>query len=128
MFADNLLESAPRAPHHSAWTKLASILLQSAGLTVALAISLLHVEHLQVTPPPSIRMTSITDEPRQVRASGTPIGTAPALRVNTMVEPNRIPSTIARVIDGGRGSGCAVGRPLCWQLRRCGNNQHHHVG
>ncbi len=104
MFADSLLESSPHRAHHSAWTKLASITLQSAGLAIALAISLLHIDRLQVTPPPpSIRMTSIADQPVQVRAAtaGTAISTAPVLHAEQMIEPSHIPTSIARVVDRG---------------------------
>jgi protein TonB len=103
MFAESLLESSPHRAHHAAWTKLASITLQSAGVAIALAISLLHIDRLQVTPPPpSIRMTSIADQPVQVRAAaGTAISTAPVLHAEQMIEPNHIPTSIARVIDSG---------------------------
>ena len=64
MFADSLLESAPHPAHRAAWSKLASVLLQSLALAIALAIPLLHVERLRfVPPPPSIRMTSVEPPP-----------------------------------------------------------------
>jgi len=74
MFADSLLKSAPHPAPRGAWSKLASVLLQSLALAVALAIPLFHVDRLQlVSPPPSIQMTSAQQPPamRQTAISGT---------------------------------------------------------
>src|SRR5205814_512270 len=48
MFADSLLKSAPHPAPRGAWSKLASVLLQSLALAVALAIPLFHVDRLQL--------------------------------------------------------------------------------
>lgn len=85
MFADSLLESAPHYEHRSAWTKLASMLLQCAGLAVALAIPLFHIERLQIIPPPpSIRMT--------------PIGSPPAARVQAAPAYSATPTIISQIV------------------------------
>ena len=69
MFADSLLESAPHPAYRSACTKLVSVLVQSLALAAALAIPLVHIERLQITPPPpSIRLTSAA--PPEVRPTG----------------------------------------------------------
>lgn len=76
MFADSLLESAPHPVHRAAWTKLASVLLQSLALAVLLAVPFFHLERLQfVPPPPSIQMTSVQQPPvvHQTNASTTSI-------------------------------------------------------
>jgi len=100
MFADSLLESAPHPAHRAAWSKLASVLLQSLALAVALAIPLFHVERLQfLPPPPSIRMTSVQRPPAmhdQARAAS--LSTAPAL-TDQIVEPKWIPRSVAHVDD-----------------------------
>jgi len=70
MFADSLLESAPHPAHRAAWSKFASVLLQSLALVVALAIPLFHVERLQFVPlPPSIQMTSVQQPPTMERTT-----------------------------------------------------------
>jgi len=100
MFADSLLESAPHPAHRAAWSKLASVFLQSLFLAVALAIPLFHVERLQfVPPPPSIRMTSVEQPPAiHEQPASASLNTAPTLP-NQIVEPKWIPRTIARVTD-----------------------------
>jgi len=96
MFADSLLESAPHLGHRSAWTKLASVLLQSLALAVALAIPLFHVERLQfIPPPPSIQMTSLQQPIMRTQLTREAYSTAPAIP-DELVQPNYIPSRIAR--------------------------------
>jgi periplasmic protein TonB len=114
MFADSLLESSPHPGHGSAWSKLASTLLQSAALAVALAIPLFHLERMQILPPPpSIRMTSL-QEPRATRPQ-TPASSrvAPAMSYEVL-QPSSIPSHIARIVDRTADTGGVpnVG-PLC---------------
>jgi protein TonB len=48
-------------------------------------------------------MTSIVDQPVQIRpvSAGAAISTGPILSLQPIIEPNRIPSTIARVMDRG---------------------------
>ena len=96
MFADTLLESAPHPAHRAAWSKLASVLLQSVALAVLLAIPLFHVERLQfVPPPPSIQMTSVEQQPAVHEQPATAsMSTAPALP-NKIVEPKWIPRHVA---------------------------------
>jgi protein TonB len=100
MFADSLLESAPHSEHRSAWTKLTSALLQSFALAVILAIPLFHVERLQIIPPlPSIRMTPLPQPPAvQAQSSARSYSTAPTIE-RELVQPNHIPTTIARISD-----------------------------
>jgi periplasmic protein TonB len=100
MFADCLLESAPHPDHRAAWSKFASVLLQSLALAVALAIPLFHVERLQFVPqPPSIRMTSVEQPPTVHEQPATAsMSTAPA-SPNQIVEPKWIPRNIAQVND-----------------------------
>jgi periplasmic protein TonB len=113
MFAYSLLESAPQPAHRAAWSKLASMLLQSLALAVVLAIPLFHVEHLQfVPPPPSIRMTSVEQPPTMHEQPATAsLSSAPALP-NQIVEPKWIPRNIARVNDQPpTGSPTSLGPP-----------------
>lgn len=78
MFADSLLESAPHPAHRAAWSKLASVLLQSLALAVILAIPLFHLERLQfVPPPPSIQMTSVQQPPSVHQATASTTSIAP---------------------------------------------------
>lgn len=78
MFADSLLESAPHPAHRAAWSKLASVLLQSLALAVLLAIPLFHLERLQfVPPPPSIQMTSVQQPPVVRQTTGSTTSIAP---------------------------------------------------
>ena len=96
MFADSLLESAPHLEHRSAWTKLASVFLQSLALAVALAIPLFHVERLQfVPPPPSIQMTTLQQPVMSSQPARSSYSNAPALP-DQLVQPNYIPSQIVR--------------------------------
>ena len=97
MFADSLFESAPHVQSRSGWTKLASVLLQSAALVVMLAIPLFHVERLQIMPPvPSIRMTRM-QPPLSTRTetSTRSFSAAPTLP-REIVQPSFIPRTIPR--------------------------------
>jgi protein TonB len=114
MFADSLLESSPYPGHRSAWSKLVSTLVQTAALTVALAIPLFHIERIQIVPPaPSIRMTSVqqplTTQP-QFPASDR---VAPTMSYE-VVQPSSIPSHIARVNDWtSEAGGIPNVGPLC---------------
>lgn len=92
MFADSLLESAPHPAHRAAWSKLASVLLQSLALAVLLAIPLFHMERLQfVPPPPRIRMTTVEQPPVIHEQPPTAsLRSTPAL-LNQIVEPKWIP-------------------------------------
>ena len=100
MFADSLLESAPHPAHRAAWSKLASVLLQSLALAVALAVPLFHLERLQfVPPPPSIRMTSVEQPPAaHERAASNSSNIAPML-LTQIVSPKWIPRNTARIDD-----------------------------
>lgn len=100
MFADSLLESAPHPAHRAAWSKLASVLLQSLALAAVLAIPLFHVERLQfVPPPPSIRISSVEQPPSlHEQPASASMSSAPALP-SQIVEPKWIPRNIARVTD-----------------------------
>jgi len=105
MFADSLLESAPHLGHRSAWTKLASVLLQSLALAVALAIPLFHVERLQfIAPPPSIQMTSLQQPVTGSQAIASS-NTTSAARPTPFVQPRYIPSTTSRTDNRVRETG-----------------------
>jgi protein TonB len=97
MFADSLFESAPHVQSRSGWTKLASVLLQSAALVVMLAIPLFHVERLQIMPPvPSIRMTRMQPSlSTRTESSARSFSAAPTLP-REIVQPSFIPRTIPR--------------------------------
>jgi periplasmic protein TonB len=114
MFADSLLESSPHPGHGSAWSKLASTLLQSAALAVALAIPLFHIERMQIlAPPPSIRMTSIQQPPTIQQQSPASNRVVPAMSYE-VVQPSSIPSHIARVDDrASEAAGAPNVGPLC---------------
>jgi periplasmic protein TonB len=113
MFADSLLESSPHAGHGSAWSKLASTLLQSAALAVALAIPLFHIERMQtLPPPPSIRMTSIQQPPTIQAQSPASNRMAPTMSYE-VVQPSSIPSHIARVDERPSAAGAPNVGPLC---------------
>ncbi|HWC15840.1 MAG TPA: energy transducer TonB [Terriglobales bacterium] len=118
MFADSLLESAPHLGYRSAWTKLASVLMQSLALVVALAIPLFHVERLQVIPPPpSIRLTSA--QPPEVRTETPHLSHSASATPYDIVQPPSIPATIAHVVDPQPGpSGPPDTGPMC--LANCG--------
>lgn len=95
MFAESLLESSPHPEHRSTWTKLASALLQSLMLLIALAIPLFNLERLHVVPPPpSIQLTS----PHQVIPEHTPASSrsfsAAPTTPTEIVEPWRVPPHI----------------------------------
>jgi protein TonB len=73
--------------------------LQSFALAVILAIPLFHVERLQIIPPlPSIRMTPMPQPPEQTQQSARAYSATPTIE-RELVQPNNIPSTIARVSD-----------------------------
>jgi protein TonB len=115
MFADSLLESSPQPGHGSAWSKLASTLLQSAALAIALAIPLFQMERIQVLPPPpSIRMTSLQQPPMTQPQTPASSRVAPAAMSYEVVQPSSIPSHIAR-IDDRRADTAGVPNvgPLC---------------
>lgn len=96
MFADSLFESAPHAQSRSGWTKLASVLLQSAALVVMLAIPLFHVERLQIMPPvPSIRMTRMPP-PLSTRTESSARSFSAALTLPREIVPSFIRRTIPR--------------------------------
>jgi len=121
MFADSLPESAPHLGHRSRWTKLASALLQGLALAVALAIPLFHVERLQfIPPPPSIQMTSLEQPLMHAQPARVSYTTVPALP-DELVQPNYIPSHIARVDSKPQEQGGApfVGIPC---LGNCGSS------
>jgi len=113
MFADSLLESAPHPAQRAAWSKLASVLVQSLALAVVLTVPLFHLERLQfVPPPPSIRVTSV-EQPPSVRdqASAASTSTAPVLP-HQIVEPKWIPRNIAHITDAApTGGSNAPGLP-----------------
>ena len=90
MFADSLLESAPHPAHRAAWSKLASVLLQSLALAVILAIPLFHVERLQfVPPPPSIQMTSVQQPPAVQQTATSSASIAPRTEMVQLMFKNR---------------------------------------
>lgn len=97
MFAESLLESAPHSGHRSAWTKLASVLLQAFALMIALAIPLFHVERLAIVPPlPSIRMTPMPQSPAaQNRPSTHSYSALPTVEPE-FVQPRAIPNSIPK--------------------------------
>jgi len=103
MFADSLLESAPHLVHRSVWAKLVSVFVQSLALAAALAIPLLHIERLQITPPPpSIRLTP---EPPEVRPTAEHLtGPRTATRPYEIVQPQTIPhGAYLRMQECGEG-------------------------
>lgn len=114
MFADSLLESSPHPGHRTAWTKLASMLLQSLGLALALAIPLFHIEHLQIVPPPpSIRMTNVQQPPvEQMRSTASSSSNAPVLQ-SEMIEPRFYPRHPAQITDQGSGPEAVPLGPPC---------------
>jgi protein TonB len=119
MFADSLLESAPHLGHRSAWTKLASVLLQSLALAVALAIPMFHVERLQfIAPPPSIQMTSLQQPVTRSQAIASSNTTSAALPT-PFVQPRYIPSTTSRTDNRVRETG-PVGPPAIPCIVHCG--------
>ncbi|HVH85362.1 MAG TPA: energy transducer TonB [Terriglobales bacterium] len=102
MFADSLLESSPHLGHRSAWTKLASVLLQSLALAVALVTPLYHIERLQVIPPPpSIRLTSA--QPAAIRTETPHLSHSDSTTYYDIVQPPFIPSGISRTRDRDEG-------------------------
>ena len=104
MFADSLLESSPHLGHRPAWTKLASMLLQSLGLALALAVPLFHVERLRIVPPPpSIRMTNVPQPAaEQIRSIAASSSSSPVLQ-SAMVEPRFYPRHAAQITDQAAG-------------------------
>lgn len=119
MFADSLLESAPHSQHRSAWTKLASVLVQSLALLVMLAIPLLQVERLQIIPPlPSIRMTNVQPPPAVQSEPVRSYSAAPTIE-REFVQPNRIPSTIPRIHDEAQPPAAEFGNSPC--IGNCGS-------
>ena len=122
MFADSLLESAPHPAHRTAWSKLASVLLQSLALAVILAIPLFHVERLQfVPPPPSIQMTSVQQPPTLHEQPATAsLNTAPTLPTQ-IVEPKWIPRNASSRDDQQPTGGSAPPSFSCES--NCGTNQ-----
>lgn len=100
MFADSLLESAPHSGHKSAWTKLASALLQALALAIALAIPLFHVERLAIVPPlPSIRMTPMPQPPAAQNQPPTRSYSAMPTIEREFVQPRVIPTTLPKPDD-----------------------------
>jgi periplasmic protein TonB len=114
MFADSLLESSPQLGHRPAWTKLASMLLQSLGLALALAIPLFHIEHLQIVPPPpSIRMTNVQPAPVEaIRSTAASSSSQPILQ-SEMIEPQFFPRHPAQITDQGSGPEAVQLGPPC---------------
>ena len=114
MFAESLLESSPHVGHRSAYTKVASALLQSVMLLVALAIPLFHIEGLRVVPPPpSIQMTNLRQPmPEHMRASSSVSSIAAAVSTE-IVQPRYIPRNVSRASDQETGPpGSSIG-PTC---------------
>lgn len=120
MFADSLLESAPHPAHRAAWTKLASVLLQSLALAVLLAVPLFHVERLQfVPPPPSIQMTSVQQPPAMhEQTTSTAPSNTPALTTQ-MLAPKWIPRHVAEGDEQPPAGSTALG-PSC--IGNCSNS------
>jgi len=123
MFADSLLESAPHPAYRAAWSKLASVLLQSLALAIALTIPLLHVERLHlVPPPPSVRMTSVESPPvmheQAISASSSPAPlstqmVAPRWTFHHFVQRDDQPPTGAPTSPGlPCGADCAGSLPI----------------
>ena len=113
MFADSLFESAPHPAHGAAWSKLASMLLQSFALAVVLAIPLFHLERLQfVPPPPSIQMTSVQQPPAMQQSTSTsPSPVARTEMVQLTFRPH--PTTTSREEPVGPPSEWIVPGPPC---------------
>lgn len=103
MFADSLLESAPHLGQRSAWAKLVSVLLQSLALAAALAIPLLHIERLQISPPPpSIRLTSAA--PAEARPTAEHLtGRRTATTAYQILQPQTILSFVTRAHGRDQG-------------------------
>lgn len=119
MFADSLLESAPHSQHRSAWTKLASVLVQSLALLVMLAIPLLQVERLQIIPQlPSIRLTNVQRPPAVQSQPVLSDSIAPTTE-REFVQPNRILRTIPRTNDEAQPPAAQFGESQC--IGNCGS-------
>jgi len=120
MFADSLLESAPHPAHRAAWTKLASVLLQSLAVAVLLAIPLFHLERLQFVPPPlSIQMTSVQQPPAMhERTTSASPSTTPVLETQILV-PKWIPRHVTQGDDQPPNSSSSLGPPC---IGNCSNS------
>ena len=119
MFADTLLESAPHPAHRAAWSKLASVLLQSLVLAVLLAIPLLHVERLQfVPPPPSIQMTSMQQSPATHEPTTSASSSITPALTTQMLAPRWIPRHVAEESEEPPIGSTPVGPPC---IGNCSN-------
>jgi protein TonB len=87
MFGESLIESGRHAHSGAAWSKVASVGLQSAALMFLLILPLLHIERLQfVPPPPTIRIASAPPM-HAMAASSAAASSTPVYRTEQLVQP-----------------------------------------